>query len=76
MLMLQNRVALDRSATRRFFIGALLLANVGLSSLCCGEEPGRTIHVLVWDEQQPSRKWSTRIFGQLPRRPIEDAAGT
>jgi hypothetical protein len=34
----------------------LSLVFIGATAMCCGNEPGKTIQVVIWDEQQPSQK--------------------
>jgi trehalose utilization protein len=56
MFVLRNNAVKGDSPTRRFLLCSLLLAGFGMASLCRGGEPGKGIHVVVWDEQQPAQK--------------------
>jgi len=66
---------MEGSSTRGLSIWFLLLAGFGLCSLCRGEESGKRIHVVVWDEQQPSQKvvyanfLGNYLAGHLKTRP-------
>jgi trehalose utilization protein len=45
-----------RAETHWFLMGLLLFANFGLGAVSSGKETEKAIHVVVWDEQQPTQK--------------------